>query len=99
MLMIDLNPLGITGKDSEEALGRAGIMANRNTIPFETKPPRITSGVRVGTPAVTSRGMGKAEMVQIAAWIVDVLRHINDLDLQARIRQQIAQMCGQFQKR
>jgi glycine hydroxymethyltransferase len=96
MLMVDLNPLGITGKDSEEALGRAGIMANRNTIPFETKPPRIASGVRLGTPAATSRGMGKVEMVQIAAWIVEVLRNINDTDLQSRIRQQIAQMCSRF---
>ena len=72
----------MTGWDAQQALEAVGIVANRNAIPFDTRPPRIASGMRFGTPAVTSRGMGKEEMKTIAGWIVKVISHIGDQNLQ-----------------
>jgi glycine hydroxymethyltransferase len=71
--LIDLRPLNITGKDAEELLGKAGIVVNKNTIPFDEKPPTITSGIRVGTPCVTTRGMKEKEMDKIAEFIYEVI--------------------------
>ena len=66
LLLVDLTAKGVTGKDAQEALDRAWITVNKNGIPFDTKGPMVTSGIRIGTPAVTTRGMGEAEMAQIA---------------------------------
>jgi len=93
---VDLSPQEISGKDAEEALGAAGISVNRNTIPFDTKPPLITSGIRLGTPAVTTRGFGTEEMKRIASLIVKVLSHSGDKRAQEQVRQEIREMCRRF---
>jgi len=96
MVLVDLTKLGITGKEAEDALHAAGIVVNRNSIPFDPHPPRITSGIRLGTPAVTTRGFGKEEMKQIATLIVKVLHNINKPDVQNQVRQEVVQMCSHF---
>ncbi len=78
LILIDLTNKNITGKDAEHALDAAGITVNKNTVPFETRSPFVTSGVRIGTAALTTRGMKEAEMEQVAAWIVDALSNIDD---------------------
>ena len=93
---VDLSPQGISGKDAEEALGAAGISVNRNTIPFDPKPPLITSGIRLGTPAVTTRGFGTEEMKRIASLIVKVLSTSGDKRAQEQVRQEVREMCQQF---
>jgi glycine hydroxymethyltransferase len=96
MVLIDLSPQRISGKDAEETLWAAGISVNRNTIPFDTKPPRITSGIRIGTPAVTTRGFGTEEMKHIASLIVKVLSSAGDKQAQERVRQEVKEMCQRF---
>ena len=96
IVLVDLSPQGISGKDAEEALWAAGISVNRNTIPFDPKPPRITSGIRLGTPAVTTRGFGKEEMKRIASLIVKVLSTSGDKHAQEQVRQKVREMCQQF---
>lgn len=96
LMLIDLTKLGITGKDAEAALGRAGIITNKNTIPFETRSPFITSGVRIGTPAITTRGMKEQQMHIIADYIDIVLRHSSDDNKLEEIKQKIKQLCSQF---
>jgi len=93
---VDLSPQEISGKDAEEALGAAGISVNRNTIPFDTRPPLITSGIRLGTPAVTTRGFGTEEMKHIASLIVKVLSHSGDKRAQEQVCQEIREMCRRF---
>jgi glycine hydroxymethyltransferase len=96
IVLVDLSPQGISGKDAEEALEAAGISVNRNTIPFDPKPPRITSGIRLGTPAVTTRGFGTEEMKRIASLIVKVLSPSGDKRAQEQVRQKVREMCRQF---
>jgi glycine hydroxymethyltransferase len=96
IVLVDLSPQGITGKDAEEALERAGITVNRNTIPFDPKPPRITSGIRLGTPAVTTRGFGTEEMKRIASLIAKVLSPSGDKRAQEQVRQKVREMCQKF---
>jgi glycine hydroxymethyltransferase len=96
LILVDLSPQGISGKDAEEALWAAGISVNRNIIPFDPKPPRITSGIRLGTPAVTTRGFGTEEMKHIASFIAKVLSHPGDKRAQKQVRQEIREMCQQF---
>jgi glycine hydroxymethyltransferase len=96
IVLVDLSPQGISGKDAEEALGAAGMSVNRNTIPFDPKPPRITSGIRLGTPAVTTRGFGTEEMKRIASLIVKVLSPSFDKRAQKQVRQEVREMCQQF---
>ena len=86
----------ISGKKAEKALDAAGITVNKNTIPFDPRPPLVTSGIRLGTPAVTSRGFGPAEMERVAGWIVEVLRHVDDEQEQRRIEAEVHEMCAQF---
>ena len=84
LLLIDLTSKDITGKDAEHALDEAGITANKNTVPFETRSPFVTSGVRLGTAALTTRGMKEKEMLQVAEWMVDALQNVsNDTRLHA----------------
>ena len=78
MMLVDLSPLGMTGRDAAAALDRAGIIVNKNAIPFDTQSPFLTSGIRIGTPAVTTRGMREPEMKRIASIILDVLRSPDD---------------------
>jgi glycine hydroxymethyltransferase len=96
LILVDLTPTGITGKKAEEALERAGIVLNRDPIPFDPHPPAITSGIRLGTPAVTTRGFGKEEMKFAASAIVKVISHIDDLNLQKQINEEVKQLCSRF---
>jgi glycine hydroxymethyltransferase len=96
LMLVDLTNKGVTGRQAEESLGLAGIIVNRNTIPFESRPPRVTSGIRLGTPAVTSRGFGKEEMNHIAALIVKVISHYDNEKVLEEVRQEVAQMCRRF---
>ncbi len=96
MLLVDLRDLSTTGKDAEAALGRAGITVNKNAVPFDTRSPRITSGIRVGTPAVTSRGMGRDEMIAIADMMVEVLRQPGRSDVIQSVRERVRRLCTRF---
>jgi glycine hydroxymethyltransferase len=96
MFLVDLRPKNITGKEAESVLGRAGITTNKNAIPFDPQKPFVASGIRLGTPAMTTRGMKKKEMVQIAQWISDVLERRDDFRSLERIRAQVKKMCALF---
>jgi glycine hydroxymethyltransferase len=96
LVLVDLTETGVSGKEAEEALSRVGIVVNRNTIPSDPKSPRITSGMRLGTPATTTRGFGKAEMKKIAALIIEVIGHIDDATVQKRVAAEVAEMCARF---
>jgi glycine hydroxymethyltransferase len=96
LMLVDLTKMGVTGWDVQQALEAVGIIANRNAIPFDPQPPRVAGGVRLGTPAVTTRGMGKAEMKTIASWITGIIAHIDDRNLQKRISEEVHQMCDRF---
>ncbi len=96
LMLIDLRPKNITGKIAEKALGEAGITVNKNTIPFDPEKPFVTSGIRIGTPAITTRGMGIAEMEQIGRWIVEVVENHDDMSKLATIRDDVAELCSKF---
>jgi glycine hydroxymethyltransferase len=96
LVLVDLTATGITGRQAEEALGAAGIVVNRNTIPFDKQPPRITGGIRLGTPAVTTRGFGQEEIKRIAAMIIKILAHIDNLKIQKEAREEVSQICTRF---
>ncbi len=96
LALISLIELGITGKKAEKALGRAGIVVNRDGIPFDPRSSLVTSGIRVGTPAVTTRGFGRDEMKQIASMIVKVLTDIDNRDIQDQVHQEVLNLCSRF---
>ena len=96
LILVDVFSRGITGKQAELALDRAGITVNKNTIPFDPHPPLVTSGIRLGTPALTSRGMGASEMQLIGQWIGEVLDRVEDLEVQTKIRSQVRELSEQF---
>ena len=96
MVLVDLTETGVTGREAEESLGAAGIVVNRNAIPFDPRPPRVTSGIRLGTPAVTTRGFGKEEMKQIASLIVKVISNIGSSDIQNQVKEEVSQICSRF---
>lgn len=96
LFLVDLTPIGLMGRQAEEALGRAGIYVNRNTIPYDPKPPRVASGLRIGTAAVTSRGMGVAEMRTIASLILRVLAHPGDARVEAQVREEVMHLTERF---
>jgi len=96
IVLVDLSSQGISGKDAEEALESAGITVNRNTIPFDPRPARISSGIRLGTPSVTTRGFGREEMKRIAALIVRVLSSSADVRVLESVRQEVREMARQF---
>jgi len=96
LLLIDLTETGITGRKAARALDRAGITANKNSIPFDRRKPAVTSGVRLGTPALTTRGMKEREMTIIAGMIQKVLRHIDDDGVLSSVRDQVKELCDQF---
>ncbi len=96
LMLLDLTGQGITGLEAEIALGKAGITVNKNTIPNETKSPFITSGLRIGTPAVTSRGMKEAEMRRIGAWIARVLKDIHNEAVIREVHADVTLMAGRF---
>ncbi len=96
MFLVDLRPKNITGKDAEIALGKAGITTNKNAIPFDPQKPFIASGIRIGSPAVTTRGMKKKEMVQIAGWITRALDAHADPKQLAQIHREVRALCAKF---
>ena len=96
LMLVDLTPVGVTGKDAAHALDHASITVNKNAIPFDTKSPFVTSGIRIGTPAVTTRGMKEAEMVQIGNWIARVLKNIADEKVIAEVRGEVLAMTAKF---
>jgi glycine hydroxymethyltransferase len=96
LMLVDVTARGVTGKQAEHALDAAGITVNKNMIPFDTRKPLDPSGVRIGTPALTTRGMKEPEMRQIAAWITDVLTHPTDQAVAGRVRGGVGELCRQF---
>ncbi len=96
LVLLDLTPKNITGKDAQIALEEAGIITNRNTIPFDTQSPFITSGLRVGTAALTTRGMKEGEMKEIASMIGKVIDNHTDEEMKGKIRGQVQELCDQF---
>lgn len=96
IVLVDLTPMGISGRQAEEALGEANIVVNRNAIPFDKLPPRTASGMRLGTPSITSRGMGVAEAREIGRLILDVLADIDSAAAKSRARQDAMALCARF---
>ncbi len=97
-MLVDLRPShpDVTGKAAENWLEQANIITNKNMIPFDERKPVETSGLRLGTPAITTRGMKEPEMKQIAAWISEILTSNGDADVIGRIRGGVLEMCQQF---
>jgi glycine hydroxymethyltransferase len=96
LMMVKLLKEGITGKVADETLERAGITLNKNMIPFDPATPFVTSGIRIGTPAMTTRGMMEKEMVKIADLITTVLRDIKNEETIASVRSQAKELCSSF---
>jgi glycine hydroxymethyltransferase len=96
LMLADVTPLGLTGAQAEKALGHCGITVNKNMIPFDQRKPLDPSGIRIGTPALTTRGMGCDEMRAIGAWFLEVLRAPEDRAVLGRIRGQVSDLCRQF---
>ncbi|TWI76778.1 serine hydroxymethyltransferase [Desulfobotulus alkaliphilus] len=96
LMLVDLTNIGITGKEAEAVLGQAGITVNKNTVPFETRSPFVTSGIRIGTAALTTRGMGVKEMQTIASWIADCVKNSSDEAKIASIRREVAALTDGF---
>ncbi len=96
LLLVDVGEKGLTGKVAAEVLDRAGITVNKNGIPFDTKSPQITSGIRIGTPALTTRGMKESQMKLIAGLIARVLKNIEDEKVIAEVKEQVDELCRQF---
>ena len=88
--------MDVTGKDAETALDHAGITVNKNTVPNEKRSPFVTSGVRIGSPALTTRGMGSAEMKKVAGWISQVIKNYKDETVIQKVRVQVKELCQQF---
>jgi glycine hydroxymethyltransferase len=96
LMLVDVFQKGILGSEAELALGKAGITVNKNTIPYDTNPPLKASGIRIGTPALTTRGMKEAEMAVIAAWIAKALERRNDDAALEKIRKEVAELANRF---
>lgn len=96
LMLVDLRNKGITGKDAETALDASGITVNKNTVPFDDKPPMVTSGIRIGTPAVTTRGMKEGEMDKIAEYIDRVLSNIGKEEVYREVKEKVEDLCSRF---
>jgi glycine hydroxymethyltransferase len=96
LFLLDLSGKGLTGKKAEKALERGGVTVNKNTVPFDQKSPFVTSGIRVGTPALTTRGMKKPEMTQIAGLMIRILENVDDENIIAQVRKETSELCEKF---
>ncbi|MBL8820923.1 MAG: serine hydroxymethyltransferase, partial [Planctomyces sp.] len=96
LMLLDVTSVGTTGKIAEAALGRAEITVNKNMIPYDERKPMDPSGIRVGTPALTTRGMGTDEMKRIGGWILEILKSPEDEALAGRIRGEVKNLCESF---
>ncbi len=96
LFLVNLSPKGLTGKEAESALDAAGIIVNKNAVPYDEKPPAVASGIRLGTPIVSTRGMREAEMQDIVSLVDRVLQQPQDLRVQREVRKQAKALCGRF---
>ncbi|MDR4495049.1 MAG: serine hydroxymethyltransferase [Nitrospirales bacterium] len=96
LFLLDLSNKGVTGKDAEAALNASGIVVNKNAVPFDEKPPAIASGIRIGTPTVSTRGMQKPEMEQLLTWMDEVILHPQDSAVHKRILRDVKGLCSRF---
>ena len=96
LMLVDVTPLGVTGREAEAILDAVGITVNKNAIPFDQNPPNIASGIRIGTPATTTRGFGPAEMRRIGTLIVDAIEGRDDPAVAARVSGAVREMCARF---
>jgi glycine hydroxymethyltransferase len=96
LFLLDLQDKGLTGKAADAALGAACITVNKNSVPNDPQSPFVTSGIRIGTPAITTRGFREAEARMVTGWICDVLDQIGDESVVARVRQQVLELCRRF---
>ena len=96
LMLVDVFAKGMLGSDAENALGEAGITVNKNAIPFDTNPPMKPSGIRIGTPALTTRGMKEAEMRQVGKWIAEALNNRSDKAILSKIRGEVLELAEQF---
>jgi glycine hydroxymethyltransferase len=101
LMLVDLRPLGITGRDAEKSLERAGITCNKNGIPFDPQKPTVTSGIRLGSPATTTRGFGQDEFRTVGRCIVETLRSLargaaDNGAAEVRVYKEVRKLCGRF---
>jgi len=96
LILVDLSDTGMTGKMAEESLDKSGITLNKNSIPFDTRSPFITSGIRIGTPALTTRGMKEKEMKIIAGYIAKVLQNVTDERISNEVKSEVQELCREF---
>jgi glycine hydroxymethyltransferase len=96
LMLVDVFSKGMLGSEAEKALGEAGITVNKNAIPFDTNPPMKPSGVRIGTPALTTRGMKESEMRQVGRWIAEVLNNRNDASVLGKVRRNVLELAEAF---
>jgi glycine hydroxymethyltransferase len=96
LFLLDLTTKSVTGKDADAALGRAHITVNKNAVPNDPRPPMVTSGLRIGTPAITTRGFTEPEMARLANWIADLLDHFGDERVVERVRAEVVALCARF---
>jgi glycine hydroxymethyltransferase len=96
LMLVDVTPLGITGRDAERILDEIGITVNKNTIPFDTNPPAVGSGIRVGTPAITTRGFGPDEIREIGRLIIQAITVRDEPAEQTRLAAEVREICGRF---
>ena len=96
LMLVDVFSKQVTGKQAEQALEKSGITVNKNAIPFDVNPPMTASGIRIGTPAVTSRGMKEAEMLRIGRWIAEVLRDPGSESVQMHVRGRVETLTEEF---
>jgi glycine hydroxymethyltransferase len=96
LMLVDVGARGVSGKDAEKRLERVGLTVNKNTIPFDTRPPAVASGIRLGTPAVTTRGMGPEEMEVIAGALARALESGDDAEVAREVRRTVSELCAAF---
>jgi glycine hydroxymethyltransferase len=96
LMLVDVFSKGMLGSEAEKALGEAGITVNKNAIPFDTNPPMKPSGIRIGSPALTTRGMKELEMTQIGHWIAESLLHRSEAAVLTRVRKDVLELCDAF---
>jgi glycine hydroxymethyltransferase len=96
LFLVSLIKQGITGKDADAALGRTGITVNKNAVPNDPQSPFVTSGLRIGTPAITTRGLKEAQSIELAGWICNVLDHLGDADVEAQVATLAAALCAEY---
>jgi len=96
LFLLNLTSKNVTGKEAEAALNASGIVVNKNAVPFDEKPPMVASGIRIGTPTVSTRGMQQAEMEQIVSWMDDIIQHAQDASLHKRILREVKNLCSRF---